>query len=84
MGRYLGQDLNIRAIEEKTCANKCFLCQEREETIDHLLLHRAKTSTLGVSLLSFWCFLGHFLFGARHPFGLEGLSLLRIEGRLGQ
>ena len=29
-----------------TFTNRCFLCQEREETVDHLLLHFAKTRVL--------------------------------------
>ena len=55
-----------------TFANRCFFCQENEETVDHLLLHCIKAkSAFGAALLSFWCFLGHFFFGSKHPIRME-------------
>ena len=33
-------------------ANRCFLCQQREESVDHLLLHYSKTRVLWELLFS--------------------------------
>ena len=52
-------------------ANRCLLCQEWEEIVDHLLLHCEKSRVpLGVALLSIWSVLGHSLLGVGHSFGL--------------
>ena len=31
---------------ERALANRCFLCGEEEETVDHLLIHRSKARLL--------------------------------------
>ena len=51
-------------------ANRCFLCQEREETKDHILLHCSETRVLWDLLFSFWGALGDTL-SLGHPFKLE-------------
>ena len=43
-----------------TFTNRCFLCQEWEETVDHLLLHCAKTGVFGSCSSLSLEFLGSF------------------------
>ena len=41
MGSFLGKVLTLDQLKRRgmTFANRCFLCEEDEETIDHLLIH---------------------------------------------
>ena len=49
-----GRVLTLDNLERKSraLANRCFLCGEGEETIDHLLIHGSKTSFLWGLLLA--------------------------------
>ena len=55
MGSFLGGQL-LTLDQLKRCgrafANKCFLCEEDEETIDHLLIHYKRAKTMWNLLLS--------------------------------
>lgn len=53
------------------CANRCFLCKESEETIDHLLfiMQRLECSWSHSSL--FWSSLGNSFLNAWYSFALE-------------
>ena len=48
MGGYVGQSLNIGYGSKKRMglANRCFMCLEKEENINHLLLHCSRTRVL--------------------------------------
>ena len=43
-----GKTLTLNLIQKRgwTLANRCFMCLEKEETIDYLLLHCSKTKVL--------------------------------------
>ena len=43
-----GKALTLDLVQKKgwTLANRCFMCLEKEETIDHLFLHCLKTRVL--------------------------------------
>ena len=43
-----GKALTLDLVQKKgwTLANRCFMCLEKEETIDHLFLHCSKTRVL--------------------------------------
>ena len=68
-----------------TFANRCFLCKRWGETVDHLLLHCAKTRVFGSCFSLSLEFLGSFPPQFRAPLWVgEGLLLLRIGEELGQ
>ena len=47
-------------------ANKCFLCHEEKELIDHILIHCDKTRvTWYLHVFFVWCVLGAALFNER-------------------
>lgn len=76
-------------------ANRCFLCQKTEETIDHMLLRCEKTKVLWELLFSFvrvaWLFpasVWQALEGWKGPFvgkgkGIRGLHLFVYSGLFG-
>ena len=45
----------------RALANRCFMCHENEETVDHLLIHCAKT---GVCIVGDVLFFGRGIMGA--------------------
>ena len=51
-----GRVLTLDRLQKRGCAlaNRCFLCQTSEESIDHLLLHCEKTREVWMLFLSFF------------------------------
>ena len=47
----------------RSLANRCFLCLEHEESIEHLLLHYEKTGFMGAAFCTFWEVLGAIFVG---------------------
>ncbi|RVW30290.1 hypothetical protein CK203_098815 [Vitis vinifera] len=45
-----GKTLTLDMVQKRgwALANRCFMCLEKEETIDHLLLHCSKTRVYGI------------------------------------
>ena len=54
-------------------ANRCFLCQEVEETANHLLLPYAVTRVLWDLLFFIWHLLGEPSLGVGYAYGVEGI-----------
>ena len=54
LGSNLGKDHNSGSASERgsPLANRCYLCLEQEETMDHLLIHCIKTRSLWELLFS--------------------------------
>ena len=65
----------------RVLANRCFLCEEEEESIDHLLVHCSKARVLWDLLLVIVGFSPHWL-GRPFSFGV-GLLLGRDTRKLG-
>ena len=61
----MGQSLNIGSSPEKRMGmtNRCFMCLEKEENINHLLLHCSRTRALwDLFFCFFWGVLGFAFF----------------------
>ena len=69
---------------ERALSNRCFLCEEEEETMDHLLVHR-KQGCCGnffwLLLVPDWCSLSSF---GRHSLCGKGLGWERSIRKCGR
>ncbi|RVW95287.1 Transposon TX1 uncharacterized 149 kDa protein [Vitis vinifera] len=65
-----GKALTLDKVQKRgwALANRCFLCLENEETIDHLLLHCSRTKVLWIFFLLFLGYLGCCLILLKKPF----------------
>ena len=84
--------LDQRKRRGRALANRCFLCEGAEETIEHLLIHCKKVNTLWDLFLSIvgtnWVFLSSILHtllawqeapvGKKHKKNMDGSTLVLV------